>query len=277
MLEGLTTPMPASLNNSVLRAFAILDLFGDERAEITAGEVAAELCLNMVTAHRFLKTLAATGALVSPRKGVYRLGYRLLDYAERAGNARRLARLLQPCLNELSARSDEGAMATVFDGTWVTSIATSLSSQAIVFNARVGARHEPHATANGKLWLAHIGEDRLRRYLADNELTAFSNATIVDEPGLRRELEAIRARGYATNRAEREAGLNAVAVPLFSRTGEMLSGVSVFAPSFRLAEEDEPKLATLIGSVLDRVDKDLYGVEHVPAGPRNPELEMAHK
>lgn len=265
MMEGTTTPMPTSFNNSVLRAFKILDLFGGERTEITAGEVARELDLNAITAHRFLKTLEEAGALVSPRKGAYRLGYKLLDYSERAGNARQLAHLLQPCLNELSARTDEGAMATVFDGTAVTCIATSLSSQAIVFNARVGARHEPHATANGKLWLAHIGEERLRRYLADTELAAFSDATIVEERVLRRELETIRARGYATNRAEREVGLNAVAVPLLSRSGEMLSGVSVFAPSFRLPEEKETQLAALIGSVLDRVHNDLYGAKLSPA------------
>ena len=257
--------MATGLNNSVLRAFRILDLFDGERHEITTAHVAGALRLNAVTAHRFLKTLESAGALVSPRKGLYRLGFKLLDYGERAGNARQLAHLLQPYLNELTAETEEGAMATVFDGTAVTCIATAYSSQAIVFNARVGARHEPHATANGKLWLAHIGAARLERFLAANPLTPFSNATIASRQALLSEIEAIRARGYATNRSEREAGLNAVAVPLMARSGDMLAGVSVFAPSHRLPQSDEPRIAALIGDTLGRAADDLYGRAESPA------------
>ena len=49
--------MAQQLNNSVARAFAILRLLGRGRPRITVAEVSAELEINAITAHRFLKTL----------------------------------------------------------------------------------------------------------------------------------------------------------------------------------------------------------------------------
>ena len=76
--------MAQQLNNSVARAFAILRLLGRGRPRITVAEVSAELEINAITAHRFLKTLEAEGALVQVSKGSYRLGYALVDLGDRA-------------------------------------------------------------------------------------------------------------------------------------------------------------------------------------------------
>jgi DNA-binding IclR family transcriptional regulator len=222
-----------SLNNSILRAFAILDLFDEERTEISSAVVSRELSTNAITAYRFLKTLEHVGAVTAVGRGRYRLGYRLVSLAAAEGDPRHIALRLQPTLNELARTANESAMATVFDGRCAVCIATAMSERAVAFAARVGARFEGYATANGKLWLSRLSEAALHYYLDTVPRSALSERTLVSRDALLSDISAIRRRGYATNLGEREDDLTAVAVPVRSREGAMVAGMSIFGPSNR--------------------------------------------
>jgi Transcriptional regulator len=245
--------MPTPSNGSIIKAFAILDLFDDRRQEVTAGQVAELTGLNSVTAHRFLKTLLQIGVLRSPRKGVFSLGSKLVDYGERAKSFSRLAAQLQPFLNELAAATQEGAMATTFDGSLITCIAAAHSEHTFSFNARVGARMEAYATANGKLWLSTLDETALNSYFRTTTLEAISDNTLIDPASLRADLELIRSRKFSLNRGERETGLSAVAVPVTTAEGMMLVGMSVFGPSARFTEEKENQYLQLLRDTATRI------------------------
>ncbi len=245
--------MPTPLNNSIVKAVAILDLFDDKRQELAARDVAELEGLNSITAHRFLKTLTETGLLYSPRKGRYRLGGKLIDYGERAKSFSRLAAQIQPFLNELAAMTKEGAMATTFDGSFITCIAAAHSDQTFSFNARVGARMEAYATANGKLWLAMADPIMLDSYFAANVMLPLSADTVIEEGVLRQEIGRIRRDGYATNRGERETGLSAIAVPVTTRADNMVAGMSVFGPSARFAGDRWETLLTLLQATAAKI------------------------
>ncbi|MBP1848758.1 IclR family transcriptional regulator [Rhizobium halophytocola] len=229
--------MVTPLNNSVMKAFAILDLLDDSRQQISARDVADLVGLNAVTAHRFLKTLTATGVLVSPKKGVFRLGNKLVDYGERAKSFRKLAVEIQPFLNRLADETGESAMATTFDGTMITCIAAAHSDKTFLYNARVGARMEAYATANGKLWLAFSDPSAWKSYLAATDLSPFSQNTIVDPVRLQEELDEIRVQGIAFNRAEREDSVAAIAIPILTADGRMIAGMSVYGPTSHFTED----------------------------------------
>jgi IclR family pca regulon transcriptional regulator len=220
-------------NNSILRAFAILELFDEDRTEVSSATVSRELGTNAITAHRFLRTLEHVGAVTAVGRGRYRLGYRLVSLAAAAGDPHDIALRLQPTLNELARAANESAMATVFDGRSVVCIATAMSERAVAFAARVGARLEAYATANGKVWLSQLSDPALRYYLDTVPRTALSARTLVGRDALAADIATIRRRGYATNIGEREDDLTAVAVPVRSREGTMVAAMSVFGPSNR--------------------------------------------
>jgi DNA-binding IclR family transcriptional regulator len=247
----------AYLNNSIVRAFSILGLFDDDRTEISAAIVARELDVNAITAHRFLKTLEHVGAVAAVGRGTYRLGYRLVQIAARAGDARHIAMRLQPTLNELARQANESAMATVFDGRSVVCIATAMSERALAFAARVGARFEAYATANGKVWLAELGEGGLKRYLDTVPREAFSTRTLVARGPLLAEIEEVRRQGFATNVGEREEDLTAVAVPVRSRNGAMVAGMSVFGPSSRFDKAASRRSLALLTKAAEKA-RDLF-------------------
>lgn len=229
--------MAVQTNGSVVKAFEILGLFGPGCGEISAGYVEEKLGTNFITAHRFLRTLESVGALVAVSKGNYRLGFMLVDLGQRAADEAGLSRVLQPLLSDVTRDVHEASMATVFDGSMVVCIAKAASPHPLFVDIRIGSRLEAYCTAHGKLWLAHLPEAQLERYLDQVTLRRLTPTSIVERDALLAELDEIRRTGLAYNRGEREADIRAVAVPVLTHGGRLVCGLSVFGPPHRLTDE----------------------------------------
>ncbi|MCB8837913.1 IclR family transcriptional regulator [Aurantimonas sp. VKM B-3413] len=251
--------MATQINGSILRAFDILKLFDGGRTELSAAVVTKALGINGVTAHRLLRSLEEAGALVASTRGVYRLGYTLVDLGTRAQNDSHLARVMQPTLDALTRHFDEASMAMVFEANALTCIAKAVSSRPLYVDIRVGSRLEAYCTAHGKVWLAEISADRLERYLSDIERRAFSARTLVERTDILADLAGVRAVGYALNVGEREADVNAVAVPVKTRSGTIVSSISLFGPSSRLTRETLLAAVPQLQAAAAALERELYG------------------
>jgi DNA-binding IclR family transcriptional regulator len=95
--------------------------------------------------------------------------------------------------------------------------------------AEVGRVSVAHATAVGKVFLAHGGT------LPDGPLRAFTGRTIVDRGVLEVEVAAIRERGWGQAIGEREEDLNAVAAPVLDRAGNLVAILGVQGPAVRFS------------------------------------------
>ncbi|WP_295807714.1 IclR family transcriptional regulator [uncultured Nitratireductor sp.] len=253
--------MAPQINGSVVKAFTVLKLFSEQRPELTASEVARETGMNGITAHRFLRTLEHVGALVAVSKGVYRLGYVFADLGDRVLQNDALARLLQPHLNALSEELREATMATVFRSDMVYCIARATSARSLSVEIRVGSQLDGYCTAHGKTWLAFMPEHERQRYLETVERVRFTKNTITDLDALNAELEIVRRQGYAINNSEREDGIRAVAVPVRTRTGRMIAGLSAFGPSTRFTEKTTEKALVALRAAALQAENSLYGDE----------------
>lgn len=256
--------MAQQLNNSVAKAFDILRLLGRGRPRITVAEVSRELGMNGITAHRFLKTLEAEGALVQVSKGNYRLGYGLVDLGDRALEQDRLGQLLQPVLDDLTADLGEASMATIYQAGMVVCIARAMPPRSLSVDIRVGDRLEAYCTAHGKLWLAHLSPRECAKYLDTVRLDALTARTIVRREQLREEIHAVRQRGFSYNLGEREDGISAVAVPVLTDGGRMVAGLSMFGPSSRIDRQALDHALERLQSAAREAALLLYG-RRVPA------------
>ncbi|MDG4719410.1 MULTISPECIES: IclR family transcriptional regulator [Thalassospira] len=223
--------MTSQLNGSVLKAFKILDLFAAGKTELTAKETADALGINMITAHRFLHTLVHAGALRATSRGVFRLGYMFADLGERVLHDGNLPTLLQPILDQLARDTGEACMATEFDRDMAICIAKALPDRPLYVDIRIGSKLDAFCTAHGKLWLAYMSADNQDRYFKNAQLTGMTDHTITDIHKLKEELATIRAQGFSTNNGERENDIYAIAVPITTQHGKMISAFSVFGAS----------------------------------------------
>ncbi|WP_430475676.1 IclR family transcriptional regulator [Thalassospira lucentensis] len=251
--------MTSQLNGSVLKAFKILDLFAAGRSELTAKETADALGINMITAHRFLHTLVHAGALRASARGVFRLGYMFADLGDRVLHDGNLPTLLQPILDQLALETGEACMATEFDRDMAVCIAKALPDRPLYVDIRIGSKLDAFCTAHGKLWLAYMSPDDQARYFKNAELTGMTAHTITDIKTLKSELETIRTQGFATNNGERENDIYAIAVPITTQHGKMISAFSVFGASPATLDQNRAAYLKSLHSAAQTARQTLYG------------------
>ena len=210
------------------RAIAILDELAEARGELGTNEIARRTRINVSTISRILATLAS-GGLVDhvASTGRYRLGPGVVRLANAAGlDLRSLAR---PHLEELAKHIGETVTLSV-PGEHEAFTLDFVQSQLTVRSvAEVGRVSVAHATAVGKVFLAHGGA------LPDGPLRAFTERTIVDRAVLEVEVGAIRERGWGQALGEREEDLNAVAAPVLDHAGSLVAILGVQGPAIRFS------------------------------------------
>jgi DNA-binding IclR family transcriptional regulator len=235
---------------AVQRAIAILDELAAARGELGTMEIHRRTGINVSTISRILATLAG-GGLVDhvTSTGRYRLGTGVV----RLANAARLdiRSLARPHLEEVGRHIGETVTLSV-PGEHEAFTLDFVQSQLTVRSvAEVGRVSVAHATAVGKVFLAHGGA------LPDGPLRAFTERTIVDRAVLEVEVATTRDRGWGQALGEREEDLNAVAAPVRSRAGQLVAILGVQGPAVRFspramrtAVEQLTEKAALISSAL---------------------------
>jgi DNA-binding IclR family transcriptional regulator len=102
---------------------------------------------------------------------------------------------------------------------------------------QTGERFYLHATAAGKVLLAHLPDERVDEIIDRWGLPALTENTITDREELERELESVREQGVAYNREEEIEGIRAVSAPVDDPSIEGVGSLSANGPAHRLADE----------------------------------------
>lgn len=220
--------MSTTLNGSLIKALEILDLFSSEETEISAKSVAESLDMSVPTAHRFLLTLEHTGHLVSPRRGQFTLGQKLEGLGRLAFDINPLPSLARPIVESISRDLNESVMACRLGRKGPVCIASTNSRRPIRVSVDIGAELPISLTAQGKLFLADMGQkERLSRMQTD----ATTRGETLEPEAIKHrqsELEGVLNAGFATNFGENESEIAAIAVPVRNEEGLTVVTLSVF-------------------------------------------------
>jgi len=165
--------------------------------------------------------------------GPYRLGLKLVALSDRVLGQLDVRDLARPRLTWLVQETGETATLSVPGGGEAITVDFVPSPSSVVSLARLGRPSVAHATAAGKVMLA-LGPPVGLAVGPDRELTAFTERTITDPAALAEELESVRAAGVAEAVGEREPDLNALAVPVIGRGGELVAILGLQGPAARL-------------------------------------------
>ena len=223
------------------RALALLEELRDSESGLGVNELARRIGVNASTASRLLATLEGAGMVQRSGHGPYRLGLALVTLADRALSRLDLQPLARPVLLDLMERSGETATLSLPGEREAITVDSVPSHSSVVSMARLGRPSIPHATAVGKVMLA-LGGGPLPR---ERDLVPLTDRTITDRAELAAEVRAVRERGYGIVRGEREVDVNAIAAPVFDRTGALAAILGLQGPAARL---DDPtrQLAVLL-------------------------------
>jgi DNA-binding IclR family transcriptional regulator len=161
-----------------------------------------------------------------------------------------LSVVLLPGMERLRDELGETVSLYVRDGNERVRIQAVQSAQAIRRVAPVGARMPLSVGASSKVLLAFAGESVRKEALDDPAWPAS-----VDRDAFVRQLDEIRAIGYATSFEEREPGAAAVSAPIFSRSGKLVAALAVSGPSNRLTPDEMRRHAPAIMQAAQRMGR----------------------
>jgi DNA-binding IclR family transcriptional regulator len=221
---------------SVARALALLDALCESEQGLGVNELARQIGVSPSTASRLLGTLQDAGMVQRDGRGPFRLGMQLVTLADRVLSRLDLRALARPVLIDLMERTGETATLSVPAEREAITVDSVPSRASVVSMARLGRPSVAHATAVGKVMLAFGGGPLPR----ERDLRALTDRTVTDRAKLAGEVAAVRRRGYGTVFGEREADVNAIAAPVFDRTGKLAAILGLQGPSTRL--EDPTRL-----------------------------------
>lgn len=223
---------------SLGRAFAILEEIARHREGIGLADLSKRVALHNSTTFHLAKTMVSLGYLRQERDTKrYRVGRPLFALAASALDEIEMVNLATPILEELSRESGESSHFAVRMGDAVVVIARTSGAGAFQLTDRVGVVRPAHCTALGKIVLASLRPDQLKRFLERVELKPATKKSITDPTVLLREIAEVRRSAVALDDGEFNAEVRCVAVPVFNFTGDVIGALGISGPIWRMADE----------------------------------------
>lgn len=235
------------------RALAILDAFDQRHRRLTLTELATRADLPLPTAHRLVGELITWGALDRTESGHYVVGRKLWDIGLLAPVQSGLRQIASPYLHDLYSATLATVHLAVRDHRQALYIDRLSGHASVPVVSSIGARLPLHATAVGKVLLAHAPADIRSEVLAD--LPRITPHTVSQPGRLSRQLEQVLINDYATTLEEMSLGACSVAVPIRSG-GQVVAALGVVVP---VLDRDRARLVSTLQLAARGIGRSIPG------------------
>ncbi len=245
---------------SVERALDILEALEASPNALRAVDIAEQVGLNGNTASNLLRTLYERGYLAQDQQRRYLLGGRTWQLGRAADRWSSLREALLPAMHDLADSTGDAAFLGALENNSLLCIAMVEGSGVISVARERLWSDSGHASATGKVLLAHQSPAALERFLKQAFLARHTDRTITDKDALSKHLAQVAAQGFAITIDESVDGLAAVGVPVFRSDGSVIAALGQSFPSYfiesgqiDLLKRVETLRDTLSGIPLERI------------------------
>ena len=221
-------------DGTVGKALDVLDRVAAFDRPVRFSELLATSPFPKATLYRLVQTLTSQGMLrFDADRGTYAPGLRLVRMAHAAWARSSLAPIARSHLDELSVLVGETVHLAQLDGGQVLYVDKRNAACPVRMFSDAGKIGPAYCTGVGKAMMAHLSEPQLSVVLGQQSWHRFTAATLDGEVAMRAEIETIRDAGFALDREEHEPGIHCIALPVLTRSGQVLGAVSVTSQADR--------------------------------------------
>lgn len=220
---------------SVDHALTLIQLLRDA-GPVRVADAAAELGVAHSTAHRLLGMLVFRDFAVQDEERRYHPGPAVGQRPIGSPWTRELRRIARPRLARLTDRIGETSNLMIRVGPRVRFLLTAQALDGGAVGDRHGVVLPAIYTAGGRAMLADLPPASVETLLGGERAGRSGDALgDAERARLRRELSAVRSRGYARNVDDTEIGVTALAVPIRDPAARPVAAVAVAMRSSRVA------------------------------------------
>jgi IclR family transcriptional regulator, KDG regulon repressor len=218
----------ASMNNSVEKAFVILEFLANNADPVELSALSRSLQINKSTAYRYLSTLETLGYVVkNADTSNYTLGSKAVWLASKFLDNLDLRTQAHPILRQLREETGETIHLAILDKNDVVYVDKLDGKSPVKMASRIGNRMPAYCTGLGKALLAFLPESEWQKYVDQVELTYRTKNTITGKEAFFEHLRMIRDRGYSIDNSENEEGIRCVALPIRDHRGKVIAAISI--------------------------------------------------
>jgi DNA-binding IclR family transcriptional regulator len=223
------------VESTTLRAFVLLEQIARADKPPTLEDLTRASGLPKPSVYRILQLLMRGGLVQRAiHEKRYLVGPRVSDFALTVQMQSPRRRERRAILARLVEEIGETCNFNMLDGNEVVYLERVETSANVRLHMKAGSRVPLHCTASGKLLLADMPPDQVRRLLGPGPLVRHTGRTIVSVSALERELVKIRASGVGIDVGEYLVDSVCLAVPVRDARGRMCAAVAVHGPAPRM-------------------------------------------
>jgi DNA-binding IclR family transcriptional regulator len=244
---------------AIERAFAVLEVFSNERRMLSLDEITKASGLSKPTVFRILSTLQSRQyVLLDKNDGRYRLGSVFLGLASAVLDSLSLGTLTRPLLIDLSNKTQ----ATVLLGTLLEDHLVYLDKRETQGPVRlatdIGWRRDPPSFGMlGMTLMAYLDPADVERLLHQSPLAPHTHKSLLEPTLFRQRLSEIRRRGYTEEIEEAIVGVWGIAAPVWNSANEVVAAVGAALPMTVKSDERIAETVELVKACAKEISHDL--------------------
>ncbi len=239
---------------TVGKALQVLDMVAAWGRPVRFSDLLDRSPYPKATLYRLLQTLTQQRMLrFDPERQTYAPGLRLVRLAHTAWLQTSLGQVARPHLDALSDKIGETVHLAQLDGGQVLYIDKRNASRPVQMFSEAGKVGPAYCTGVGKAMLAHLPTEEAEQQMQQQSFYRHTPHTITDIDALRDELRVVREQGFAFDREEHEPGIICIAVPILTRAGQVLGGLSVTSTMANSSLKDLEKLLPVMRPAAERI------------------------
>jgi IclR family transcriptional regulator, KDG regulon repressor len=247
------------INQSLDHGLRVLLLYDTENPSFAVAEISRRLGFNQSKTYRLIRTLVRSG-LVQEKPGTarYSLGMSALRMGLLAQQNFDLPALARPLMEKLSLQTKETVLLTAVYGTRGICLERVESEEPVRYSLfKPGATFPLHCGASSKVLMAHLPEGDWDQIIAREGLKQYTPHTITDPEELKAHLREIRKKGYAYSDQEIDRDVRAVAAPILNGRNNLVAGLSIAGPAYRIKQKQVGSLARLVLKYAEQISVSL--------------------
>ena len=250
--------MATPINQSVIKAFAMLKCFDSPDQWLTSSELSRRAGLPEASGYRMIQTLQEVGAVVRGPRGRYRPGMLLVTLSQNVIVPELLYEASKTLAADLAERMNVTVHLGILEDGMVTYVTRATTPDSFQPHTRMGCQLEAYCTGLGKILLAELPQDQLERVLHDGELVRLTPHTITSRLHLREKLRDVRAQGFALDERETREDMSCIAVPIRDLHGRVIAALSATEHAPKMTAERHAALLPALVACAAAITRTVY-------------------
>jgi IclR family pca regulon transcriptional regulator len=169
---------------------------------------------------------------------LFSLTPRVLQLASAYLTSNQISTVLQPLMDEVSAKAREVCSVAILDDNDVVFIARSSPARIFSMGLDIGYRLPAFCTSVGRVLLSRLSNEELTARIDGMSLMAQTPGTLLDKPTLIATIMTDRTKGYSLVDREAEEGFRSISVPLRRYDGAIVAAANIGAHVDRITTGD---------------------------------------